>query len=118
NLFNKNVPLIFFDRKRNIDGVSSVTIDDFNGAYEATKHLIHQGCKRIAHLSNDRSIEIFQNRYLGYKQALIDHGLECDESLVVETASKVDEGRRITNIFLNMERPPDAIFSSSDFTAL
>lgn len=118
NLFNKNVPLIFFDRKRNIEGVSSVTIDDFNGAYEATKHLIHQGCKRIAHLSNDRSIEIFQNRYLGYKQALIDHELECDENLVIETASKVDEGRRITNILLNMERPPDAIFSSSDFTAL
>lgn len=118
NLFNKNVPLIFFDRKRNIEGVSSVTIDDFNGAYEATKHLIHQGCKRIAHLSNDRSIEIFQNRYLGYKQALIDHELECDESLVIETTSKVEEGRRITNILLNMERPPDAIFSSSDFTAL
>ena len=118
NLSDKNVPLIFFDRKRNIEGVSSVTIDDFNGAYEATKHLIEQGCKRIAHLSNDRSIEIFKDRYLGYKQALIDHGLECDESLVIETASKVDEGRRITNILLSMERPPDAIFSSSDFTAL
>jgi LacI family transcriptional regulator len=118
NLSQKKVPLIFFDRKRNIDGVSSVTIDDFNGAYEATKHLIDQGCKRIAHLSNDRSIEIFQNRYLGYKQALIDHGLEYDENLVIETASKVDEGRKITNILLNMEHPPDAIFSASDFTAL
>lgn len=118
NLFAKHVPLIFFDRKREIEGVSSVTIDDFNGAYEATKHLIDQGCKRIAHLSNDRSLEIFKNRYLGYKQALIDYGLECDESLVIESASKVEEGRRITKIFLGMERPPDAIFSSSDFTAL
>lgn len=118
SLTEKNVPLIFFDRKRNIEGVSSVTIDDFKGAYEATHHLIAQGCKRIAHLSNDRSIEIFKNRYLGYKQALLDHGLEFDEDLVIEVASKVDEGRRITNTLLNMERPPDAIFSSSDFTAL
>lgn len=114
----KNVPLIFFDRKRDIDEVSSVTIDDFKGAYEATKHLIDQGCKRIAHLSNDRSIEIFKNRYLGYKQALIDHGLEFDESLVIETQSRVEEGRKTTNLLLSMERKPDAIFSTSDFTAL
>jgi LacI family transcriptional regulator len=118
NLAQKNVPLIFFDRKKEIAGVSSVTIDDFNGAYEATKHLINQGCKRIAHLSNDRSLEIFKNRFLGYKQALLDHGMEFDESLVIETRSKVDEGRKTTKIFLDMVNRPDAIFSSSDFTAL
>lgn len=118
SLSRKRVPLIFFDRKKDISGVSSVTIDDFNGAYEATKHLIEQGCKRIAHLSNDRSLEIFKNRYLGYKQAILDHGLELDESLVIETHSKVEEGRKTAKALLNMERPPDAIFSSSDFTAL
>ncbi|SDG93131.1 LacI family DNA-binding transcriptional regulator [Winogradskyella thalassocola] len=117
-LSEKRVPLIFFDRKRDIPDVSSVTIDDFNGSYQATKHLIEQGCKRIAHLSNDRSLEIFKNRYLGYKQAIIDSGLEFDENLVVETISKVDEGRRVAKQLLNMETPPDAIFSSSDFTAL
>lgn len=117
-LLKENVPIIFFDRKKDIEGISSVTIDDFKGAYEATKHLIEQGCKRIAHLSNDRSLDIFKNRYLGYKQAIIDHGLEFDESLVIETMSKVIEGRKTTKLFLEMENPPDAIFSSSDFTAL
>lgn len=114
----KRVPLIFFDRKKDIPGISSVTIDDFNGAYTATKHLIDQGCKRLAHLSNDRSLEIFKNRYLGYKQALIDNGLEVDESLVIETHSKVTEGRKTTKFLLNLPNPPDGIFSSSDFTAL
>ncbi|WP_178987153.1 LacI family DNA-binding transcriptional regulator [Winogradskyella schleiferi] len=118
SLSQKRVPLIFFDRKKDISGVSSVTIDDFNGAYQATKHLIEQGCRRIAHLSNDRSLEIFKNRYLGYKQAIIDHGLEFDESLVIETISKVDEGRKVAKQLLNMDTPPDAIFSSSDFSAL
>ncbi|WP_299105519.1 LacI family DNA-binding transcriptional regulator [uncultured Winogradskyella sp.] len=122
NVFNKlsqkRVPLIFFDRKKDLPGVSSITIDDFNGSYQATKHLIEQGCKRIAHLSNDRSLEIFKNRYLGYKQAILDFGLEFDEDLVIETFSKVDEGRRVTKLLLNMKTPPDAIFSSSDFTAL
>jgi len=118
NLLKKNVPLIFFDRKKDIKGVSSVTIDDFKGAYDATQHLINQGYRRIAHLSNNRLLLIFKNRYLGYKQAIIDNGLEFDESLVIETQSKVLEGKKTTKIFLDMERPPDAIFSSSDFTAL
>jgi len=117
-LIKKNVPLIFFDRKKDIEGISSVTIDDFKGAYAATKHLIDKGYKRIAHLSNNRSLQIFQNRYLGYKQAIIDNGLEFDENLVIETISKVLEGRKTTKILLDMDNRPDAIFSSSDFTAL
>lgn len=118
SITQKRVPLIFFDRKKDISNVSSVTIDDFQGAYAATKHLIEQGCTRIAHLSNNRSLEIFKNRYLGYKQAIIDHGLEFDESLVIETFSKVLEGRKTTKKLLRLKNPPDAIFSSSDFTAL
>jgi LacI family transcriptional regulator len=117
-LLKKNVPLIFFDRKKEIEGVSSVTIDDFKGGYQATQHLIDQGCKRIAHLSNNRKVQIFKNRYLGYKQAIIDNGLEFDENLVIETMSKVDEGIKSTKLLLEMEMPPDAIFSSSDFVAL
>ncbi|WP_308991109.1 LacI family DNA-binding transcriptional regulator [Mariniflexile litorale] len=117
-LLKKGVPLIFFDRRKEISGVSSVTIDDFKGAYTATQHLIDQGCKRIAHLSNNREIQIFKNRYLGYKQAIIDNGLEFDEAIVIETMSKVLEGRKTTKQLLAMEKPPDAIFSSSDFTAL
>ena len=117
-IIKKNVSLVFFDRKANIDGVSTVTINDFQGAYDATKHLIDQGCTRIAHLSNNRLIEIFRDRYLGYKQAILDSGLKFDESIVIEAISKVEEGRRITKLLLELDNPPDAIFSSSDFTAL
>ncbi|MCM4171595.1 LacI family transcriptional regulator [Arenibacter sp. TNZ] len=117
-LKNKGTPLVFFDRKKDIKGISSVTIDDFKGGYDATKHLLDQGCKRIAHLSNDRNFEIFRNRYLGYKQALSDNGIEFDESLVIETQSNVTDGRRAGQLLLDMETPPDAIFSSSDFAAL
>ena len=46
---------------------------------------------------------IFKNRYLGYKQAIIDSGLEFDESLVIETISKVFEGRETTKLLLAME---------------
>ncbi|WP_066225841.1 LacI family DNA-binding transcriptional regulator [Formosa haliotis] len=118
NILKKNVPLIFFDRSKDIPGVSSVTIDDFKGAYEATQHLINQGYKRIAHISNDQKLTIFKNRCAGYKQALLDNGLPYDENLVIESRSKVEQGKEVTKTLLDMKNPPDGIFSSSDFSAL
>ncbi|MFB9110788.1 LacI family DNA-binding transcriptional regulator [Flavobacterium gyeonganense] len=118
NVLEKNVPLIFFDRSKHIDGVSSVTINDFKGGYIATKQLISQGCKYIAHLSGDLSLEIFKNRFLGYKQALLDNGIQFNEKYVIQSKSSVEAGKNAINILLELETPPDAIFSSSDFAAL
>ncbi len=117
-LLAKKIPLLFFDRKKNIEGVSSVTVNDFEAGYKATKHLIDEGCKRIAHLSNDRLFDIFKDRFLGYKQALIDNGLEFDDNLVIEIKSSIEDGKMATKQLLNMKNPPDAIFSSSDWSAL
>jgi LacI family transcriptional regulator len=117
-VLKKNIPLVFFDRKLDIEGVSSVTINDFEGAYNATKQLIEQGCKRIVHLNGNSKLEIFQQRFKGYKQALIDSGLKFNSDFVIETKSDVEEGKRVGKMLLTMETLPDGIFSSSDFTAL
>jgi LacI family transcriptional regulator len=117
-VIGKSVPFIFFDRKLNIDGVSSVTINDFEGGYLATKHLINEGCTKIAHLAGDQSLEIYQNRFEGYKQALLDNGIAFNEKYVLRTKSNVDAGINATKILLNLDTPPDAIFSSSDFAGL
>lgn len=118
NVLEKNVPLIFFDRSKHIDGVSSVTINDFKGGYLATKHLIDEGCRNIAHFSGDQSLDIFKNRFLGYKQALLDSGLDFKEEYVIFTKSSVDAGKESVDKLLQLQTPPDAIFSSSDFAAL
>jgi LacI family transcriptional regulator len=118
HVVDKNVPLIFFDRKKKMDGVSSVTIDDFEGGYLATKNLIDAGCTRIAHFSGDRSLEIYENRFKGYEQALKDFGLEWNPDYVIQTKSNVDAGRSAVTKLLSLPNPPNAIFSSSDFAAL
>lgn len=115
---DKNVPLVFFDRKKNIDGVSSVTINDFEGGYLATKQLIKEGCTRIAHFTGDQSLEIFQKRTEGYKKALADHGFAFDPDYVFQIKSSVDSGRQAIEKLLSLESPPDALFSTSDFAAL
>ena len=118
SVLKKNVPLIFFDRTINFDGVSTVTVDDFNGSYLTTKHLINQGCKNIAHLARNQSLDLFKNRFLGYKQALLDNGITFKEEYVIPIKSSLESGKEAIEILLQLNNPPDAIFSSSDFAAL
>jgi len=114
----KNIPLIFFDRKKTLDHVSSVTINDFEGGYKATQHLIDMGCTKIAYFSGDLNIEIFNERFNGYKKALEDNTFDFNSDYVLQTKSSVEDGKLNTKKLLSMDSPPDAIFSSSDFAAL
>lgn len=114
----KGIPIIFFDRRRDISGISTVTINDYEGGYLATRHLIDNGCQRIAHLAGDCSLEIYAERSRGYRQALIDAHLEPAERYIIQSQSKVEDGIEATRRLLKMRPAPDAIFSASDFAAL
>ena len=117
-ILRKDIPLIFFDRKKTMDNVSSVTINDFDGGYKATQHLIDNGCKKIVHFAGDLNIEIFNERFEGYKQALIDNDIDYIDEYVLRTRSSIEDGRKAVKKLLKMKNPPDAIFSASDFVAL
>ncbi|SOC79316.1 transcriptional regulator, LacI family [Salinimicrobium sediminis] len=110
--------LIFFDRKLDVPGVSSVVIDDFKAGYLATEHLISQGCKNIAHFAGDLNLEIYKNRYEGYIKALKDHGFQPNPDYVVTTLSSVESGAAAVSKIWELNEKPDAIFSASDYTAL
>jgi len=119
NLLKKmNIPLVFFDRRMEMKRVNSVVINDFEGGYKATKHLLDQGCRRIAHLAGNFLMEIYKERFLGYKQALLDAGISFSEDYVIRTKSSLVDGSRALKDLLAINPPPDAIFSSSDFAAL
>ena len=117
-VLKKNVPLIFFDRKMDIKGASSVTLDDYRGAYEATQHLIDQGCAKIAHFTVDRSLEIYKNRFEGYKQALLDNDIGFNEKYLLGLESKIEAGKEAAKKLMELADPPNALFSASDLAAL
>ncbi|MXN90072.1 substrate-binding domain-containing protein [Flavobacterium sp. Sd200] len=117
-LNTNNTPIIFFDRKKDISGISSVTIDDYKGGYLATEHLIKQGCKNICHFSGNHNLEIYQQRYNGYADALKAYGLTLKEDYIITTASSIESGADAVRKLWDRDDVPDAIFSSSDFAAL
>lgn len=111
----KGIPLILFDRTTDELAVSQVIIDDYMGAYKTVEHLIQQGCRRIAHFTSRMKINIYKERFRGYKDALLNHGIPFREELVVESNLQLEDGRESMNKLLEMGILPDAIFAASDY---
>ncbi len=114
---DKGVPLIFFDRVEQDGNNTVVVIDNRKCGYQATAHLIEQGCKRIAHITSPLKRNVYSLRYKGYQDALFDNGLPLDENLLfiqdlTEEAS-IDSALKI----LKMDPLPDGIFITNDFVA-
>ncbi|MEM7486494.1 MAG: LacI family DNA-binding transcriptional regulator [Bacteroidota bacterium] len=117
-VLDRGLPLVLFDRTTQFLQTSQVVIDDYQGAYLATTHLIEQGCKSIVHLTTERKIDIYKERYRGYLNALTDNNIEPDTSLVFSGNLQVEDGRVHCEALLKQERKFDAIFSASDYAAI
>ncbi|MEM9885916.1 MAG: LacI family DNA-binding transcriptional regulator [Bacteroidota bacterium] len=118
NILDKKIPLILFDRVTEITDASTVVIDDYLGAYKATEHLIHQGCKRIAHFSGTQNLNIYKDRERGYREALKNNGIVFEEDLLIQSNVKLEDGRTGMERLLLLDQPPDAIFAASDYSAI
>lgn len=114
----RGVPLILFDRAIDTLGVSSVVVDDYTGAFEATKHLILQGCKNIAHIAGQQHVHIFNQRLKGYADALKHHGFVVNDELIIYGKVSIESGRDCMQKLLSLQIIPDGIFAVEDFTAL
>ena len=112
------IPIAFFDRSLDMPGISSVVVDDFQGAYQATEHLLEQGYRRIAHISGPLHIEAFKNRLEGFKAALSHKKIRVPTELVYNGVLSIDSGRAGIKTFLALKKPPDALFAVEDYTAL
>lgn len=118
NVKKANVPIVFFDRANDELGIDSVLIDDYQGAFIATQHLIDQGYKRIAHICGPQHISIFKKRLDGYKAALKANHIKFDKNLLVKGDVSINAGRKAIQQLLKLVDPPDAVFAVEDFTAL
>ena len=115
---NRGVPLILFDRAIDTLGVPSVVVDDYAGAFTATKHLIDQGCRRIAHIGGQQHVSIFNQRLKGYINALNVHGIPVNDDLIIYGKVSIESGSECMKNLLSLQIIPDAVFAVEDFTAL
>ena len=117
-LRSRGVPLVYFDRVMEGDDVNAVVLDDREGGYLVTRHLLAQGCRRVAHLAGPQHLNIYKNRRQGYFDALRAAGLPEDERLVIYTDMLQEQGAAGLRQLLALPNPPDAVFAAGDFSAL
>lgn len=120
NQFIKNgIPVVFVDRVAEELNSDMVIIDNFLAGYEATCHLIEQGCKRIAHIGGAQRRNIYRERQRGYIEALKRFNHKIDEELIINNeVLSSEEGFKSSQRLMNSSNPPDGIFTANDTTAV
>jgi LacI family transcriptional regulator len=115
---DRNVPLVFFDRTVEAIDAHQILVDDYNGGFKATSHLIQQGAKRIAHIGGPLNLNIYQKRLDGYFAALNKAGLKVNDSLLIHNSLTRADGTNAAKKLFRQKVKPDAIFCANDTTAL
>lgn len=74
----KTHPVVIFDRIESDLKAFKVGIDNVDGGYLATRHLLRNGRRKIAFIYADK-LGISHTRYQGYKRALKEYGLTSEK---------------------------------------
>lgn len=113
----KGVPVVFFDRVEQDGDSTVVVIDNVNCGFIATRHLIEQGCKRIANITSSLNRNVYAQRHKGYRDALSEHGLPFDKKLLIVNNLSEEGGISSALQILKLKPLPDGIFITNDFVA-
>ena len=114
---DKGVPLVFFDRVEQDGQNTVVIIDNAKCGYDATNHLIKQGCKRVAHITASLQRNVYSQRFKGYKEALFDNELPFDKKLLIVADLTEAAAIQSAHKVLAMKPRPDGLFITNDFVA-
>ncbi len=117
--FDKNIPVISFDRPLPSNKSTCVVIDNYQASHDAVTHLIKQGCKRIMHIGGNLLRDVYAERLRGYRLSLEEHNIAFNERLVYICELNEQDGIDAANyiLSLNPNERPDAVFCANDVSA-
>lgn len=119
----RGIPIVLVDTFH--PKFDSITVDNFQGAYIATKHLIEHGYEKIGMIVARLESMPAKQRFDGFRKALSDYGKIFYEEYFVESRDTRldgftrDAGYQACKELLSRNREiPSAIFVSSDIQAI
>lgn len=113
-----NHPLVFLDRK--IDGIEAdaILVDDYQGMYVATKHLVEQGKRHFAFIAPKEDSYVAVERLSGFRKALADTGIEFIEEHLVHIGADITAGHEAVCLLMERGRAIDAYVCFNDPLAI
>lgn len=113
----ENLPCVMVDERSHAGRVDCVVSDDFEGAKEATRHLIRLGHTRIGHVSAGARMSTSRDREAGFRAAMAEAGLKVNEHSVAAGSYFLEEGSRAAEKLIK-ETSFTAIVTANDLLAL
>ena len=107
-------PLVLVDRKIRGLKVTTVTVDNEAGAYEAVNYLISSGHQRIGIITGLRGVTTSEERLAGYKKALKENHLPEVPELIKSGEYRREKAKEVAEEFLKMKNFPTALFVSNE----
>ncbi len=104
------VPIVQIIR-RQFEDIDSITADNFNGAREATEHLLDLGYQRIACVAGNFAVSSTRERLDGYKAALASRGIPFEPGLVSAFATDPATSSAAAASILGAPNRPDAVLA-------
>ncbi len=121
NIYNAGVrvPIVFVGNKTdsNADEASSILIDNFSAAYQATEYLLSLGHERIAFVGGDEDTHVNRNRIGGYISSMQRHVGALDPSLLMKCRYTQEAGYMVASALIRSGRLPTAIVAGNDIIA-
>jgi len=117
HLHEQGMPIVFFDRVTDQLKTHCVIADNIGGAYNATRHLLDQGCRKIAHITSSPHISITQERKEGYEKALQEAGIALNPHYIqycMHGGMLFEEIEKAMDELLALPDPPDALLCAAD----
>lgn len=115
-LKKRKIPFVILDNQQRTPSAPSVTINNFKGGYDATKHLIDLGHTEIAHVSGPSPVTSSEDREKGYLYALEEAGLK---PFGIEQGNfNIPSGYNVARRWIESGTLPTAVFAADDFMAI
>ncbi len=94
-----------------------VDVDNTQGAELAVQHLLEQGYRKIAFITDNRKAVFVQNRLNGYRNGLAAAGIPIEENDILECSKEDDDCLARISALLQSDVPPDAFVCCDNILA-
>ena len=119
NIIADNTILVLFDKVAKLIDCSKVFVNDKDGGFNATEHLIKKGCTKIAHFRGGLNPQNSIDRYLGYREALSVNNISFDPNKVlISSSGSIEQGYILAKKLYNSGIEIDGLFCITDMVAL
>ena len=113
-----SVPVVIIDKVEPEGMIHSVYTNGYSGIRQLVEHLIGLGHRKIAAIKGAAGYSSTNDRFLGYRSAMEEHGLPVDPSYIFEGDYTIQTGIWAAEYFLSLENRPTAIVAPSDVIAV